>query len=42
MLQDESSPGDFWNDIDWNPLDAFVKTFIERQESEGICQIYMI
>ena len=42
MLEDESSPGDYFNDVEWNPLDAFVKTFIERKESENICQIYMI
>ena len=40
-LADESSTGDFFDEVDWNPLYAFVKTFIERQESEDICQIYM-
>ena len=34
MLEDESSVGDYFDEVNWNPLDAFVKTFIERQESE--------
>lgn len=33
MLEDESSVGDYFDEVDWNPLDAFVETFIEHQES---------
>tara|TARA_R100001082_G_scaffold7750_1_gene4656 strand:- start:3582 stop:3896 length:315 start_codon:yes stop_codon:yes gene_type:complete len=34
MLKDDGSIGEYFEQIDWNPLDAFVKTFIEHQESE--------
>ena len=41
MLADDGGKGEYFEQVEWNPLDAFVKTFIERQESEDICQIYM-
>ena len=32
MLEDESSSGDYFDEVDWNPIDAFVKTYIEIKD----------
>jgi len=34
MLEDESSSGDYFDEVDWNPLEAFVKIYIETKERE--------
>ena len=32
MLKDEGDIGEYFEQIDWNPVDAFIKTYIETKE----------